>query len=118
MSPGELLDRITILEIKSERVKDSGKRALLLLDYADALNVWTAEFLGQPYPELRAELKAANEQLWTLENRARRTLDLNAGASNHLLEQITATNDRRAALKREINALLGSPRQEIKEYTP
>jgi hypothetical protein len=117
---GELLDKITILEIKSERIADAAKRANIAREL-DALTrialrlAWSDELQG-----LKARLKAVNEQLWELEDQLRECeraerFDV---AFVALARSVYKTNDKRAALKREINLKLGSAIIEEKSYAP
>jgi hypothetical protein len=120
VSWGELIDKITILEIKAERLTDAAKRAnvvtelTLLSEIADA---------AQQKPEvaaLTAQLKTVNEALWEIEDHIR---DKEAAQEfdAHFIELARAvyvTNDRRAALKRDLNRVLGSGLVEEKSYKP
>jgi hypothetical protein len=119
IAPGELLDKITILEIKSVRIADPQKlknvqRELEVLDRARReLLPDLAELTG-----LAADLKAANEALWEIEDAIRDCERENDFGPRfiELARSVYKTNDRRAALKREINDLLGSPIIEEKSY--
>jgi hypothetical protein len=118
IAPGELLDKISILEIKSERIKDRAKFENVRLELAALLAV--REMLSRPdeLAALTAELKKVNECLWDVEDELRdcerrqdfgpRFIDLARSVYRH--------NDCRAALKREINILLGSRLIEEKAY--
>jgi hypothetical protein len=119
VAPGELIDKLTILEIKAERVADPQRRAHvrqeqeLVAAAVDGAIVASAELLA-----LRSELRAVNEALWDVEE-AIRECDRRGdfGASFVALAQsVYRTNDRRAALKRQINELLHSELVEEKEY--
>jgi predicted nucleic acid-binding Zn-ribbon protein len=117
---GELLDKITILEIKSERIADAAKRANIAREL-DALTriasrlAWSDELQG-----LKARLKAVNEQLWEIEDRVRECERAGRfeAAFVALARSVYQTNDKRAALKREINLKLGSAIIEEKSYAP
>jgi hypothetical protein len=121
VSFGELLDKIAILQIKSERFADPAKlqnvRAELeSLEAARdrALGHW--EGLG----ELTAELRSVNEALWEIEDAIReceRAGDFGARFIE-LARSVYRTNDRRAAIKRRINERLGSRFIEEKAYVP
>lgn len=116
---GEVFDKITILEIKSERIADPAKlgnvRAeLAALQTARATHVTETPALAG----LVAELKAVNETLWDIEDRIRdreRAGDFGP-AFVALARSVYRTNDARAALKRRINELLGSALFEEKSY--
>ena len=123
VSYGELLDKISILEIKSERIQDVSKlqnvrRELTLLSAA-----WAAADVLQNPTELaviRRELKKVNEQLWEIEDalRAREHAQHFDPEFIQLARKVYITNDRRAALKRDIDTLLGSVFNEEKSYQP
>jgi hypothetical protein len=120
IAPGELIDKITILEIKSERITDADKlknvRAeLKILEQArdDAIRG------GPKLEELTAQLKEINEQLWDIEDEIRgceRQREFGAKFIQ-LARSVYRSNDRRAAAKRQINELLGSKLIEEKSYT-
>lgn len=117
--PGELIDRITILEIKAERLGDPAKRAIVRQELA-ALRLAHDSSLSSS-PELRrltAQLRAVNEELWSIEDRLR--LHERHGEFGPAFIQdaraVYFTNDRRATLKQRINELLGAGQGEPKEY--
>jgi post-segregation antitoxin (ccd killing protein) len=119
VSPGELIDKITILEVKLERIKDADKLANVKLDWETLSAARDAAI--EPSGELErlsAELKQANERLWRIEDDIRdceRNKDF-GDAFVELSRGVYKTNDKRAALKREINELLGSSLIEEKSY--
>jgi hypothetical protein len=119
VSFGELIDKITILEIKSERMTDPAKLANVRreLDALDA--VWTASpVAGIDIDVLRAELKAVNERLWVIEDDIRDKEAAQAFDAGFiaLARSVYIENDERARLKREINTALGSSLVEEKSY--
>ena len=118
VSAGELLDKLSILRIKSERIADPEKRRHVQKEMA-ALE--TAR-QGLPSPlglaPLEAELAAVNARLWDVEDALRvceRDQDFGP-LFIELARSVYHTNDRRAALKRAINDLLGSSLVEVKSY--
>ncbi len=119
VSPGELIDKITILEIKLERIEDADKLANVKLDWETLSAARDAAI--EPTDELErlsAELKQANESLWRIEDDIRdceRSKDF-GDVFVELARGVYQTNDKRAALKREINELLGSNLIEEKSY--
>ena len=121
ISPGELIDKITILEIKLERIADPEKkgnveREFRLLDRVHRSNIENSEKLVL----LHGELKRVNEVIWEIEDGIRdheRRRDFGASFVE-LARGVYHNNDRRAALKREINSLLNSGLIEEKSYTP
>jgi hypothetical protein len=121
VSWGELLDKITILQIKSERMTDAVKLANvrheldLLVSAADRQLVRPAGL-----DELVAALRQVNERLWDIEDAIRlreREQDFGAGFVA-LARSVYQANDRRAALKHRINILMGSQVVEEKSYQP
>ncbi|MDE2851451.1 MAG: DUF6165 family protein [Acidobacteriota bacterium] len=119
VSPGELIDKITILEIKAERIADPGKLANVHRELR-SLTATRKEAL-EPSPELEeftAELRRINERLWEIEDDIR-DCERNGDFGERFIELARAvyrTNDRRAAAKRSINELLGSELVEEKDY--
>lgn len=119
VSPGELLDRVTILEIKAERIADAAKRANVEYERA-GLEALAAESLPRD-PEilrLRREIRAVNEALWDIEDAIRdheRRQDFGPSFVA-LARAVYRTNDRRAALKRAVNDRLGTAIVEEKSY--
>ena len=119
VSPGELLDKITILEIKSERIADPQKVANVRHEL-DLLNkVWSESVTeDEVVADLHRQLKAINEQLWEIEDDIRDE-ERNKRFEDRFIELARAvyvTNDRRAQAKREVNLHLGSAIVEEKSY--
>jgi hypothetical protein len=120
IAPGELIDKITILEIKLERIKDADKLANVRLEWETLVKGRDAAIEETPeLDRLSAELKAANEALWDIEDDIRDCeRDKNFGdVFVELARSVYITNDKRAALKRQINELLGSSLIEEKSYS-
>jgi hypothetical protein len=121
ISPGELIDKITILEIKSARMTDAAKlhnvrTELALLNETWGASAWSAV-------DIKAEwngLRDVNGELWDIEDRIRdKERDGRFDAEFiELARAVYVTNDRRAALKRIINTRLGSALVEEKSYRP
>lgn len=120
VSPGELLDKITILEIKSERISDPQKNANVRTEL-NLLNAIWAE--GVPaeidLSAQRAALKAVNEQLWVIEDDIREEERAKRFEQRFidLARSVYVTNDERARIKKEINLALGSVIVEEKSYS-
>jgi tetratricopeptide (TPR) repeat protein len=118
VSAGELLDKITILEIKSERIRDPAKLGNVRAELA-ALEGARRALPGSPeVAALAAELKAVNEALWQIEDDIRgceRAGDFGPRFVA-LARAVYRSNDRRAALKRRVNELSGSRLVEEKSY--
>ena len=119
-APGELIDKITILEIKAERIRDAEKVRNVQVELKTLSDARDRAI--SPTPELEnltAQLKTANEQLWDIEDDIRdceRAKDF-GDKFIQLARSVYRSNDRRAALKREINELLGSHLIEEKSYS-
>ncbi len=120
VGPGELIDKITILRIKSERMSDEAKLAnvrheLAVLDAARNANLEDSAELHR----LEEGLKAVNEALWVIEDDIRQCeADKDFGPTFiELARSVYKQNDKRAALKKEINVLTGSRIVEEKSYT-
>ena len=120
VSPGELLDKISILQIKSERVGDPAKLKNIRYElqlYEDIVRGRIPG--GKELSLLTAELKAVNEALWAIEDEIRACEARGEFGDGFvaLARSVYRTNDRRAAIKREINVLCGSSIVEEKSYT-
>ena len=120
VSPGELLDKLTILDIKSERITDAEKLANVAHEKTLLEKVWQDSALETAETvRLRAELKRINEALWDIEDairdeeRAKRFGD----RFIELARAVYVTNDQRAAVKKAINEALGSRIVEEKSYS-
>ena len=119
VSPGELIDKITILEIKAARFTDVEKlanvqRELALLQRAHAQTIAVSAEIER----LTDELRRVNRQLWEIEDAIRvceQQQDFGAKFIE-LARSVYHTNDIRAALKKQINEQLGSTIVEEKEY--
>ena len=118
-SPGEFLDKLTILEIKSERMTDAAKLANVCRELDLLRATWAASPLAaRDVSVLVGELKQVNEALWEIEDRIREheaSKRFDAGFIE-LARSVYITNDRRAAIKRELNVALGSQLIEEKSY--
>jgi hypothetical protein len=119
VSPGELIDKLTILEIKSERMTDSEKLTRVRFEL-ELLKKTLAESLipEQVILPLRAELKAVNGKLWEVEDEIRRC-ERSGDFGERFIElarSVYRNNDIRAALKAEVNRRLNSSIFEQKEY--
>ena len=118
VAPGELIDKIVILEIKSERIRNTNQ----LANVANELGALRAVRLGDVdrarLDALSAELKRVNARLWDVED-AIRECDARADFGTDFVELARAVyrlNDERARLKKAINVLSGSRLVEEKSY--
>jgi hypothetical protein len=119
VSPGELLDKITILRIKSQRMTDPVKLANVRIELHALEEVWRDSRFSQT--EVAADIEAlqtVNERLWRIEDDIReqeRRKDFGAEFVR-LARAVYVENDARAAIKRRINVNLGSNIVEEKSY--
>jgi hypothetical protein len=113
-SVGEVLDKISILQIKSERITDGRK----LANVRHELHCLEDAARNHRLPELEADLKAVNEALWDIEDRIRVKEKLGEFDDEfiQLARSVYITNDKRAEIKREINEASGSELIEEKSY--
>ncbi len=121
ISPGELLDKITILRIKSARMTDETKLRNVRVELAALEQTWRDS--GSAVPEVAADeaaLQRVNEELWDIEDRIRdkeRAQEFDA-VFIELARAVYVTNDERARFKKNINVTLGSRLVEEKSYQP
>jgi hypothetical protein len=119
VSAGELLDKITILEIKHERISDETKRAHVARELELLREVCRrAVPPSAPLDALTGGLKRVNERLWDIEDKIRRCEREGAFGERfiELARSVHLNNDRRSEIKREINVLPGSALIEEKWY--
>tara|TARA_B100000809_G_scaffold82627_1_gene80927 strand:- start:11 stop:400 length:390 start_codon:yes stop_codon:yes gene_type:complete len=120
VSVGDLLDKISILEIKKEKIKDSEKLKFINDEY----NVLKEQLdknveSDKKLEKLLQDLKGINEKLWVNED-DKRMCEKNSDFGEKFIKlsrDIHFLNDDRAKIKLEINNLTGSKIKEIKEYT-
>ena len=119
VSAGEFLDKITILEIKSERIKDEEKLRNVHKELDLLRKTWVESPLSRfDVSTVVGNLKRVNESLWDIEDRVR----LKEAAQTfddefvRLARSVYQINDQRAAIKRELNRFLGSELMEEKSY--
>ena len=120
ISPGELLDKITILRIKVARIQDAAKLANVKRELALLEQTWKDSGAAAVHDVALDEraLENVNERLWDIEDRirdkeARQTFDREF---IELARAVYICNDERAAIKKRINLLLGSSLVEEKSY--
>ena len=119
VSFGELLDKIAILQIKSERMSDEAKLVNVRNELSALELTWMAHpAAGHNIVELRAQLKAVNERLWVIEDDIRikeKAQECDAEFIK-LARSVSFENDDRARIKKDINLALGSSYVEEKSY--
>ena len=119
VSPGEVLDKITILEIKSERISDAGKLANVKRELELLQASWQKSVnQDDTVRRIHDELKTINEALWVIEDDIRdkeRAREFDQVFID-LARSVYVTNDQRANAKKELNLYLGSEIVEEKSY--
>lgn len=119
ISPGEFLDKLSILEIKSRRISDPAKLANIRRELELLRATWrTSPLAARDVSALVSALREANEALWDIEDRIRDKEAAKAFDAEfiELARSVYVTNDRRSAIKRELNVVLGSELVEEKSY--
>ena len=120
VSVGELLDKISILEIKLEKIKDLEKLKYIKDEYDILKNQLSENF--KDYKEIQSlyvSLKEINSKLWVIEDE-KRLCEKNSDFGIKFIKlsrDVHFLNDKRANIKLEINDKTGSKIKEIKEYT-
>ena len=120
VSVGELFDKISILEIKKDKIKDKEKLKFIIDEY----NVLKEQMvnkvkLDEKLSDLFDTLKNINSQLWVIED-DKRLCEKNSDFGEKFIKlsrDIHFLNDKRASIKLDINNQTGSKIKEIKEYT-
>ena len=119
VSPGEVLDKITILEIKSERISDAGKLANVKRELELLQAAWRSSVEeDETVQRIHDNLKTINEALWEIEDDIRdkeRAREFDE-VFIKLARSVYVTNDQRANAKKELNIYLGSEIVEEKSY--
>ncbi len=119
VSFGELIDKITILEIKSQQIRDQAKLANVRTELDLLSATWAAHPASHTdIADERARLLAVNQALWDIEDHIRLKEKAQAFDAEfiELARAVYFRNDERAAVKREINLKLGSQLVEEKSY--
>ena len=117
ISLGELIDKITILEIKMERVKDSEKRHNIRVEHEE-LSLIYFPLQDRHLDNFHIELKEVNEKIWELEDVIRNCIKTSDRGDLYYTAalNIPLLNDQRAAIKKQINEQFGSEIIEEKLY--
>ena len=121
ISAGELIDKLTILEIKMSRIVDQEKVMNVQTEYESLKNIWNTQIQSSDEIEfLTSQLKLINEKLWQIEDDIRQC-ERDSNFSQKFIElarNVYKCNDERASLKKQINKSLGSRLVEEKSYSP
>ena len=119
VSIGELIDKITILEIKAERIDDAAKLANVRTELDGLLPLYATQRSNQPALEaLKQQLKVINERMWDIQDQLRdkEAAQVFDDAFVQLARGVYRTNGERVQVKNEINRLAGSALVEEKQY--
>ena len=120
ISAGELIDKLTILEIKMSRIAEQEKIMNVKTEYESLKNIWSTQIQSSDQIEfLTSKLKLINEKLWQIEDDIRQCeRESNFGQKFiKLARNVYKCNDQRASLKKQINKSLGSRLVEEKSYS-
>lgn len=118
VSNGEILDKISILEIKKARINSKEKLANVEKEWMELWPLYEKLVTTDEVAWKYAELKSVNEQLWDIENDIREWEERYHFGDKfiQLARLVYITNDRRAKIKKELNLLTGSELMEEKSY--
>ena len=119
LSWGELIDKITILEIKQRRLSSAEAIANVQRELAVLNKVFDASAVPESVAPVKQALKAVNESLWDIEDQIR-AKEAQSSFDRQFIElarSVYINNDERAKLKRQINKLMNSEFVEEKQYT-
>ena len=124
VSPGELVDKITILEIKKKNIKAAAKLKLIKTELSHLTKILnemmsTSKRIKPAVLAEKKKLLAVNKKLWDIENRirAKEAKDSFDMGFIELARLVYITNDRRSEIKNRINILFGSAIKEVKQYS-
>ena len=119
VSIGELADKLTILEIKAERIDDAGKRAHVQVELDGLRTLWTPlESAQDELAALKRDLRVINERMWDVQDalRAKEAAQTFDDEFVTLARAVAQRNGERIAVKNTINRLAGSRFIEEKQY--
>mgnify|MGYP001050107409 CR=1 FL=1 len=119
ISTGELLDKISILEIKLEKIKDKENHEEINKEYKILKKAQNSNIeITEKIKYLFNEIKNVNRNLWDIEDKLR-ICEKNKDFGENFIElarSVYLNNDKRSKIKSEINKILGSNIREIKQY--
>ena len=119
VSIGELFDKISILDIKTKKIKNKDDLKLIKYELSKLRKIVKSKGLTSTNIKNKYQsLKSINEKLWNIENKKRRCEKLKKFDNNfiNLARKVYIYNDKRASLKKDINELSGSSIVEIKSH--
>ena len=120
LSVGELLDKISILQIKVERINDSSKLENIKKELSVLLSLWEGSvYVNHDLESEKNKLKLVNEELWDIEDKIREKEREQVFDKEfiELARSVYITNDKRADIKKTINKKTGSELVEEKSYS-
>ena len=119
-SVGELIDKITILEIKRKKIQDKNTLEIVNKEYSSLTDTMEKNLvINDKIKNLWEELREINLKLWEIED-SKRLAEKNKKFDENFIElarNVYRFNDKRAKIKSQINQLSGSSIREIKQYT-
>ena len=119
ISAGELLDKISILEIKLDNIKDKDKLIEINKEYKSLEETKKSNIeISENLEKLVNQLKEINLKLWNIEEQ-KRLCEKNSDFGKNFIQlsrNVYLNNDKRAKIKSDINKLLGSNIKEVKSY--
>ena len=119
VSFGEVLDKITILEIKAKNIDDPEKQKNVINELDKLLETWNLSVTeSKEISSLKSQLKKVNQSLWNIEDRIR-VKEFHKEFDDEFIKvarSVYFENDKRADIKKEVNLLLGSELIEEKSY--
>ena len=119
ISAGELLDKISILEIKLEKIEDKNNRKEVKKEYKILKEIQNSSIkLDNKIKKLFDSIKKVNIKLWNVEDKLR-VCEKNKDFGKNFIElarEVYFNNDKRSKIKSEINKILGSNIREVKQY--
>jgi len=119
ISAGELLDKISILEIKLDNIKDKEKLIEINKEYKSLIDTKNSNIeISKDLEKFTSQLKEINMKLWTIEDK-KRICEKNKNFGKDFIElarNVYINNDKRAKIKSDINNLLKSNIKEVKSY--
>ena len=119
ISAGELLDKISILEIKLEKIEDKNNREEIKKEYKILKEIQNSSIkFDDKIKELFNSIKVINIKLWNVEDELR-VCEKNKDFGKNFIElarEVYLNNDKRSKIKSEINKILGSNIREVKQY--
>ena len=120
ISVGELFDRISILEIKKNKTKDTNNLKFINEEYVILKNQFEKNVkIDEKLNKLFESLKEINSRLWVIEDE-KRLCEKNSDFNDKFIQlarDVYIVNDKRSKIKLEINKILGSNIKEVKQYT-